>query len=157
MKCSQKSCDKSVSAQHPVSKVRTPHPLETRIQNLHLQCLLLLVSLHFLVLMEYYLVPDSALHSALYSAPQSNIQKLSVLVPFLKSIKQAIVFTQDTLHFSFISKEKNVLSITEDFRNMYFLQHFYQFSRWMRCAIFYINTGILTNQKRINIFTQETL
>ena len=100
---------------------------------------------------------DSALHSGPYSAPQLNMQKLSVLVPSLKTINQAIVFTQDTSHFSFISKEKNVLSTAEDFRNIYFLQHFDQFSQWMRCAIFYINTGILTNQKRINIFTQETL
>ena len=52
MKCSQKSCDKSVSTKYPVSKVRTPYPLTTRIQNLHLQYLfwfLLLVSLHFFV------------------------------------------------------------------------------------------------------------
>ena len=88
---------------------------------------------------------DSALHSGPYSAPQLNMQKLSVLVPSLKTINQAIVFTQDTLHFSLISKEKNVFSIAEDFRNMYFLkdvQRFYQFSQWMRCAIFYnTNTG----------------
>ena len=70
IKYSQKSCDKSVSAKYPVFKVRTPNPLETRIQNLHHQCLfqfLLLISLHFFV--WWNLAPDTALHAAPYSAP----------------------------------------------------------------------------------------
>ena len=152
MKCTQKSCDRSMSAKHLVSKIRTPHPLETRSQNLHLHFSVSSVSISaFLSMMKYYLAPDSALHSA----PQSNMQKLSVLVPSLRTINQTIVFTQDTLHFSSISKEKNVLSIVEDSRNIYFLQHFYQFSQWMRCAMFYINTGILTNQKRLIFSPKE--
>ena len=43
------------------------------------------------------------------------------------------------------------------FQNLHFLLHFYQFSQWMRYAIFQINTNLLIIQQNINIFTQETL
>ena len=35
--------------------------------------------------------------------------------------------------------------------------HFFYFSKWMRCAIFQINTKLLVTYWNINIFTQEIL
>ena len=43
------------------------------------------------------------------------------------------------------------------FRNIHILPHFHQFSQWIRCAIFQINTNLLIIQRNINIFTQDTL
>ena len=76
MKCSQMSCEKSLSTKNPVSKVRIPYPLETRVQNFHLSMYFSVSSVGltaFLCLMEYYLAPDSALHSAPYLAQLSNM------------------------------------------------------------------------------------
>ena len=101
----------------------------------------------FLCLMKYYLASDSALHSA---------QGISVLVPSWTTEQGNDFYPRNLtplLHFN----KKDMLFIAEDFRNIYFLQHFYQFSQWMRCEIFQINTDILTNQQSINIFTQEAL
>ena len=107
--------------------------------------------------MKYYLAPDSALHSAPYLAPYSKISKISVLVPSLTTIDDAIIFTQDILYPSFISKknankyrppsnipthknfyardlisllefDKNLaLSTGSLFRNIHFLPHFHCF------------------------------
>ena len=113
-------------------------------------------NLYTFISMKYYLAPDSALHSALYSAPDSKIEKIFILVPFQATIDPKNNFTQSTLHSSFISK-KNVPSITDAFRNTHLLPHLYQFSQQMKCAIFRINTNLLIIQQNINIFTQETL
>ena len=75
--------------------------------------------------MKYYLAPDSALHSAPYSAPYSKISKISRLVTFWATIHHKINFTQNISHSFFISKNKIVLSIAESFRNIHFLPHFY--------------------------------
>ena len=90
MKCCQKSCEMSVFAKYPVSKVRTQNPLETRIQSLHH------VSLY-----------DEILFSIRFNTTLSTIEmeKISVLVTSLKTITQAIIVTQETLP-SFISKKK---------------------------------------------------
>ena len=39
---------------------------------------------------------------------------------------------------------KFVLSIAQSFRNIHFLLHFWYFWQWLRCAIFQINTNLLT-------------
>ena len=54
------------------------------------------------VTMKYYLAPDSALQLA----PYSKILNVSVLVPSLTTIDHSIIFKQNTLHCSFISKNK---------------------------------------------------
>ena len=59
------------------------------------------------------------------------------------------IFTQGTLYSSFISKKLCVLH-PESCRNIH-----YQFSQWMRCAIFQIKTSVLVIQQN-NIFTKET-
>ena len=48
-----------------------------------------------------YLAPDSAPYSAPYSVPYSVL----VVLPSLTTTDHAIIFTQDTLHSSFISKK----------------------------------------------------
>ena len=53
-------------------------------------------------------------------------------------------------------KKRFALSIAESFRNILFLQHFYQFSQQMRCTIVEINTNLLIIQRNINIFTGGT-
>ena len=40
-------------------------------------------------------------------------------------------------------KRKCALSIAESLRNIHFLPHFYNFSQWMRCVIFHMNTHLL--------------
>ena len=54
-------------------------------------------------------------------------------------------------------QKKIALSIAKSFRNILFLPHFYQFSQWLRCAIFQINTDLLVIYQHLIIFTQETL
>ena len=93
--------------------------------------------------------------STTFSTIFENI-KISILVPFWATIDHKINFTQNTSHSSFISKKK-LLSVADAFRNTHFLPHFYQFSQWMWCAIFQINTNLLLIQRNVNIFTQETL
>ena len=57
------------------------------------------------------------------------------------------------LHF----QEKFAFSIADAFRIIYFLLHFYQFLRGMRCDIFHVNTNLLIIQRNVNIFAQETI
>ena len=95
----------------------------------------------FLCLMKYYLVTDSALHSAPYSPPYSKIQKVSVLVSSLTTTNLAIIFTQEILHLSNISKRKCTLQ-----RRRYLpFTTFLLFLQWIRCAMSQINSDILTN------------
>ena len=72
---------------------------------LHFLCMTVLMSVLISVLWVSYLAPDSALHSAPYSAPDSKIWKISILVPFWATIDHKINFTQNILHSSFISKK----------------------------------------------------
>ena len=69
--------------------------------------------------------------------------KIYTLVPSWKTIDHTIIFTQESLHPSFISKKNFALSMAEAFRKINFLPRAYQFSQWMRCAIFQINTDLL--------------
>ena len=66
------------------------------------------------------------------------------------------VFTQ-TLYTLLHFKKEFTISILEVFTNIKCLPHLYQFSQWMRCAIFQINTNLLVIQQNINIFAKETL
>ena len=85
-------------------------------------------------MMKYYFAPDSAVHSAPYS-----------------TIDYAIIFTQEILHLSLISKKKALFII----RNIYYLPHLYYFSWWMKFAIFQINTDLVIAFQNIKLFTQE--
>ena len=53
--------------------------------------------------------------------------------------------------------KKFALSITKSFKNIHFLTDFYNFSQWMSCAIFQINTNLQVICQNINTFTYETL
>ena len=52
--------------------------------------------------------------------------------------------------------KKVLFSIAETLRNIHFLTHFYYFSKWMRCALFQINTNLLLIYLNIKIFTENT-
>ena len=67
------------------------------------------------------------------------------------------IFSRKTLYTPPLLLKGFALSVAEYFRNFQFLQHFYYFTQWMRCAIFQINTNLLITERNINIFTQETL
>ena len=84
------------------------------------------------------------------------LAKISILVSFWATIDQKINFTQNTYTPPSFPKKK-LLSIADAFRKIHFSPPFYQFSQWMRCAIFQINTNLLITQRNINIFRQETL
>ena len=87
--------------------------------------------------MKCYLPPYSALHSAPYSGPYSKIYYLSDQLLTTQLIVYKTPYTPPSFQKIF------ALSIAEAFRNFHFLLHFYQFSQWMRCAIFQINTNLL--------------
>ena len=71
-------------------------------------------------MVKYYLAPDSALSSA----PDSKIKKISILVPFWATIYHKTNFPRNTLHSSFISEKKILLSIADTFRKIHFISHF---------------------------------
>ena len=65
-------------------------------------------NLYTFISMKYYLAPDSALHSGLYSAPDSKIEKISILVPFQATIDPKIILHETPYTPSFL-KKKGVL------------------------------------------------
>ena len=55
------------------------------------------------------------------------------------------------------SFQKNSALHRRCFQKHPFFTTFYQLSRWIRCAMFQINTNLLIIQQNINIFSQKTL
>ena len=97
----------------------------------------------------------STIFSTIFRIIFQNI-KNQCIVPSLTTINHANIFTQDTYTLTSFQK-KFALSIAQVFRKIHILPHVYQFSQWMRCAVFQINTDLLVIYQHINIFTYEAL
>ena len=94
----------------------------------------------------------STTFSTIFSTIFENI-KISILVPFWATIDHKINFTQNTSHFSFISKKNlcsssQILLETSTFYPIFIIFN----SEWGRFVIFQINADFLINQ-----LTKDTL
>ena len=97
----------------------------------------------------------STIFSTIFRIIFQNI-KNQCIVPSLTTINHANIFTQDTYTLTSFQK-KFALSIAQVFRKIHILPHVYQFSQWMRCAVFQINTDLLVKYQHVSIFTYEAL